>query len=147
MLNEVYAGSRVMVWSAPPAVIVQWMDCWCCGIHERKVLGWPAVSLHLHFRFCSLETQLPTGWKNTVLGSVYYFNLSGLRMCIITLDRDTGASKSKWLGLPKVLLQVGNSFHPLMDRWGLWTQGNAHSKYGWQEDLAQSYFLLKLLLG
>lgn len=54
-----------------------------------------------------------------MLGSVYYFNLSGLSRCIITLDRDPGANKSKWLGLPEVLLQVGNSFHPLIARIGL----------------------------
>jgi len=42
-----------------------------------------------------------------VLGSVYYFNLSGLGRCIISLDRDTVADESEWLSFFKVLLQVG----------------------------------------
>lgn len=54
-----------------------------------------------------------------MLGSVYYFNLNGLKRCIITLDRGTGADKSKWLGHLKVLLQVGPSFYPLIARIGL----------------------------
>lgn len=37
----------------------------------------------------------------------------------MSLDRDTGANKSKWLGLLKVLLQGGCSFHPLIARVGL----------------------------
>lgn len=58
----------------------------------------------------------PTGHKNTALGSVYYFDLNGLRRCILSLDKDIVAEESKWLVFLKVLLQVGYSCHPLIAR-------------------------------
>lgn len=49
-----------------------------------------------------------------MLGSVYYFSMSGLGTRIISLDRGTVADESEWFGFLKVLLQLGYSCHPLL---------------------------------